>query len=317
MNIEKLKNEWFPIMFEKDLKKKPISKILLGQKIVIFRIKDEILCFEDRCPHRNVPLSNGEIIGDKIRCNYHGWCFTKNAEYLCNKDIKIKKFFVKVEENLIWISLNNNKDFTNLFKMPKEFESKFSIKILKSDFIHTIENFLDPLHTPYIHKGLLRNIGQQKMKISQLLDDFSFKTIYDLENKQNGLINKLFDNGIDKNIATFIYPSFAKIEYLKQNSLIFDVSIFFVPLEKGEVQMVIKVSLLKTIIPSFLKFLVLKPFLELAFYQDKKILEIQYKNSKYFKEESIIDNKDLVINHLLYFLKDKEKPQNKEFLLEI
>ncbi len=317
MNIEKLKNEWFPIMFEKDLKKKPISKILLGQKIVIFRIKDEILCFEDRCPHRNVPLSNGEIIGDKIRCNYHGWCFTKNAEYFCNKDIKIKKFFVKVEENLIWISLNNNKDFTNLFKMPKEFESKLSIKILKSDFIHTIENFLDPLHTPYIHKGLLRNIGQQKMKISQFLDDFSFKTIYDLENKQNGLINKLFDNGIDKNIATFIYPSFAKIEYLKQNNLIFDVSIFFVPLKKGEVQMVVKVSLLKTIIPSFLKFLVLKPFLELAFYQDKKILEIQYKNSKYFKEESIIDNKDLVINHLLYFLKDKEKPQNKEFLLEI
>ena len=78
MNIEKLKDEWFPLLFEKELKNRPISKILLGQKLVIFRVKNEILCFEDRCPHRNVPLSNGEIIDEKIRCNYHGWCFTKD-----------------------------------------------------------------------------------------------------------------------------------------------------------------------------------------------------------------------------------------------
>ncbi|MFW2552825.1 hypothetical protein [Aliarcobacter butzleri] len=155
------------------------------------------------------------------------------------------------------------------------------------------------------------------MNITQESDGFSFKTIYDLVDKQNGLINKLFDSGIDKNIATFIYPSFAKIEYFKQNRVLFNVSIFFVPIKKGEVQMVVNVSFLKTFIPSFLKFFILRPFLELAFYQDKKILEIQYKNQKELKNEYVIDEKDLVINHLLYLLEDKEKAQNKEPFLEL
>ena len=39
MNIEKLKNEWFPLLFEKELKNRPISKILLGQKLVILELK--------------------------------------------------------------------------------------------------------------------------------------------------------------------------------------------------------------------------------------------------------------------------------------
>lgn len=66
-----------------------------------------------------------------------------------------------------------------------------------------------------------------------------------------------------------------------------------------------------------MKFFILRPFLELAFYQDKKILEIQYKNQKELKNEYVIDEKDLVINHLLYLLEDKEKAQNKELFLEL
>ena len=81
--------------------------------------------------------------------------------------------------------------------------------------------------------------------------------------------------------------------------------------------MVVNVSLLKTFIPSSIKFLLLRPFLEIAFYQDKKILEIQYKNQKFLKNEYIIDEKDLVIKHLLYLLEDKEKPLNKRLFLRL
>ena len=81
--------------------------------------------------------------------------------------------------------------------------------------------------------------------------------------------------------------------------------------------MVVNVSLLKTFIPSSIKFLLLRPFLEIAFYQDKKILEIQYKNQKFLKNEYLIDEKDLVIKHLLYLLEDKEKPLNKRLFLRL
>lgn len=136
MNIENLKNEWFPLLFEKELKNRPISKVLLGQKLVIFKVKDEVLCFEDRCPHRNVPLSNGKIIDEKIRCNYHGWCFTKDGNYSCNKEIKIMKFNVLVKEKLIWINLNSNKHLTNYFKVDKNYSNKMHIKSLNEEPRH-------------------------------------------------------------------------------------------------------------------------------------------------------------------------------------
>ncbi|WP_418178891.1 hypothetical protein ACNSOO_07810 [Aliarcobacter lanthieri] len=46
-------------------------------------------------------------------------------------------------------------------------------------------------------------------------------------------------------------------------------------------------------------------------------MEIQYKNQNELKNEFIIDEKDLVINHLLYLFEDKDKAQNKEIFLEL
>lgn len=312
MNIEKLKKEWFPIGFKNEIKEKPIQKKLLGIDLVLVKLDNEICCFEDRCPHRNVPLSNGIIKHKEIQCNYHGWCFNKEGRKNCG-NISIKKYDLKVSSGIIWIKLSEEKkEFIDYFS--NDLENILSFKIMKSDFIHSIENFLDPIHTSYIHKGLLRSSGQQKMEIEQESNENSFKTIYNLLDKQNGLINKLFDKGINKNIASFIYPGFAKIEYIKKDKTIFEVSIFFIPIEKGIVGMFIQVSLIKTIIPSTLKFLALKPFLELAFKQDKEILEIQYncKKNKYISTEE-----DLVIEHLIYLFSGGLKGKNKKIVLSI
>lgn len=123
--------------------------------------------------------------------------------------------------------------------------------------------------------------------------------------------------GIDKNIASFITPGFAKIEYLKKDKLVFEVAIFFVPIQKGEVNMVINVSIKKGLIPSSIKFMMLKPFLELVFYQDKKILQTQYKYQQKLHKPYIIAKSDLVIEHLLYLLADAKKVNNKEMIMEL
>ena len=97
----------------------------------------------------------------------------------------------------------------------------------------------------------------------------------------------------------------------------FEVAIFFVPVCKGEVKMVVDVSIKKSIVPSAIKFLLLKPFLNLAFYQDKKILETQYIHQHKFNEPYIITKSDLVIEHLLYLLNDDKKALNKTMVMEL
>lgn len=51
--------------------------IIIGNDIVLwYNQKDSWVVFEDSCPHRNVPLSQGRIESNgELLCAYHAWCF--------------------------------------------------------------------------------------------------------------------------------------------------------------------------------------------------------------------------------------------------
>ena len=52
-----------------------------GEPIVLFRNKEgEIFALEDRCAHRQVPLSLGLVQGNGIRCGYHGWTYANTGQ---------------------------------------------------------------------------------------------------------------------------------------------------------------------------------------------------------------------------------------------
>ncbi len=324
MNITRLKQYWYPIMEEKKLHHTPSAKKLLGIPLVIGRINGAIVCFEDRCPHRNVPLSHGTITHKHLRCGYHGWEFEASGKLnritgcnSCPDTIHLKSYQIHCDHGIIWVLLEGDSAFENPFSVLKGWKSSVHTRVIKADFIHAIENFLDPTHTPFIHKGLLRQESHQRMLITQACDEQGFTTYYTLLDRQNGLINRLFDQGIDENIASFHLPGYALIEYRQAKKSVFQVAIFFVPIDKGEVSMVIRVSLPKTIIPSTFKFLLLKPFMELAFRQDKLILEQQYITHRQQKTPYIITHADLVIDHLLYLLADGEKGNEKTIAMAL
>ncbi|CAA6806464.1 MAG: Rieske 2Fe-2S domain protein [uncultured Sulfurovum sp.] len=325
MNAEKLKRYWYPLFESKELKAKPLGKTLLGTELVFFRSSDGVKCFKNQCPHRGVALSNGRVLDDGLQCHYHGWTFDKEGELskvpscvgACPKKVSLEAFSVVEHDGLVWVRLEGERSFESAFVLEEGFVNSRHIKEIEGDFMHSIENFLDPTHTSFIHKGLLRSESRQGMNIIQESSDEGFVTHYDLVDKQNGLINKLFDKGVNKNRATFSLPSFAKIEYLKDEVLLFCVSIFFVPLKKGKVQMVVDVSLPKSMIPNWLVFALLRPFLELALYQDKKILKEQYAQTKDEAFAYVMLESDLVIDHLLYLLADEKKGVDKQLYMEL
>lgn len=317
MNISHLAQQWYPLFLEKQLGAKPVAVSLLGKSLVLVRLEGQVLCFENRCPHRHVPLSIGKVIEGTLQCAYHGWRFNAQGTSSCHAQAQLVKYGVVCKHGVIWVRLSGTTPFTDFFAVDDTFATQFSVKLLSADYIHTIENFLDPLHTPYVHSGLLRGSGLQRMQVSQQSDSTSFTTYYQLLDKQNGWINRLFDRGIDTQVASFYYPGFACIRYFKKSKAVFQVSIFFVPTQPGQVKMVVGVSLPKTIIPTGLKFILLRPFLELVFKQDQKILEQQYLNQQVFGADYMVTNTDLVIDHLLFLLKNGPKGVDKELLLTL
>lgn len=46
-----------------------------GKELVVWNDGQQWRCFEDLCPHRKVPLSEGRVEAGKLECAYHGWKF--------------------------------------------------------------------------------------------------------------------------------------------------------------------------------------------------------------------------------------------------
>lgn len=75
-------NHWWVAAPLQELTRTPISRELLDQRVVLFRTQDNtIVALEDRCAHRQAPLSRGRVIGDQIACPYHG--FRYDAQGAC------------------------------------------------------------------------------------------------------------------------------------------------------------------------------------------------------------------------------------------
>ncbi len=68
-----LKNYWYVAAEPGEVGDKPLARRLLGEPVVMYRTADgRAVAFEDRCCHRRAPLSFGRVIGNNLRCGYHG-----------------------------------------------------------------------------------------------------------------------------------------------------------------------------------------------------------------------------------------------------
>ncbi len=68
---------WYPVAWSRELKRgRALPVRFAGEPIVLVRGKDgAVFALEDRCAHRQVPLSKGVVQGATIRCCYHGWSY--------------------------------------------------------------------------------------------------------------------------------------------------------------------------------------------------------------------------------------------------
>ena len=71
---------WYPVAWSHEVPDdRPFGVELLGEHWVLARLDGELVAFVDRCPHRLLPLSAGELCGSTLQCAYHGWRFDRTG----------------------------------------------------------------------------------------------------------------------------------------------------------------------------------------------------------------------------------------------
>lgn len=71
-----LRNAWYVAAWNREVGRLPLARTVLNEPIVFYRKEDgSAVALEDRCRHRHLPLSLGNLIGDDLQCGYHGLVF--------------------------------------------------------------------------------------------------------------------------------------------------------------------------------------------------------------------------------------------------
>lgn len=109
-----VKNAWYCAGWDYELsqgKSALLQRRIAGEEIVLYRKPDGgVVALEDRCCHRQAPLSIGAKEGDSLRCMYHGWKFGptgKCIEIPGQEEIPeracVRSFPVVERNNWIWV----------------------------------------------------------------------------------------------------------------------------------------------------------------------------------------------------------------------
>jgi len=74
-------DHWYPLAWSHQVKPGgTYAGTFAGEPIVLVRPKNgPVYALEDRCAHRQVPLSKGQVDGEAVRCCYHGWAYGRSG----------------------------------------------------------------------------------------------------------------------------------------------------------------------------------------------------------------------------------------------
>ncbi len=165
-----LRTTWHIVAVADDIKQdQPLQAHLLGETIALWRAEEKIVAVQDRCPHRGVSLSAGNVKNNsELVCPYHAMAFDSHGQCLrIPADPKIKIFPqaanlhtypVKEKYGFVWVALQPpDQDIPDFAEWKKADANSFHCGpyLIKTSAPRILENFVDIAHFPFTHSGLL------------------------------------------------------------------------------------------------------------------------------------------------------------------
>jgi phenylpropionate dioxygenase-like ring-hydroxylating dioxygenase large terminal subunit len=164
---------WYPVARADRVKRgRTLAVRFAGERIVLGRTEsDQLFALEDRCAHRQIPLSMGVIEGERLRCAYHGWVYSTagrcvSAPYLPESEcmpLGVRHYPSREAYGHVFIFPGNPllAENVSLPVIPtwgvRSHKTMYFAREVKCHYSFMHENLMDMTHQ-VLHRGLMGNI---------------------------------------------------------------------------------------------------------------------------------------------------------------
>ena len=167
-----VRNAWYVAAWSSEVVAgRTFPRQVLGERVVMFRdSRGAIAVVEDRCCHRGLPLSLGQVVGDTIVCGYHGISY--NAAGKCvaipgqqhvPPAMRVRSYPVVEQDELIWVWMGANEQADRGLVASYPYHNdkarwphRTHWQRLGCAYTLVIDNLLDLTHLAFVHR---RTIG--------------------------------------------------------------------------------------------------------------------------------------------------------------
>jgi len=178
-----LKNAWYVAAWDTEVAAgRMLARTLLGEPVILYRTTDgAVVALEDRCCHRAAPLSLGTVVGDNVRCGYHGLTFAPDGSLIhiptqtqVPPGAGVRAYPIIERWQFVWIWMGEPAKadpglIPNWWWMdhPDWSVSRGDVFHIACNYELITDNLLDLAHVPFLHPG---SIG------TDYIIDFPIKT---------------------------------------------------------------------------------------------------------------------------------------------
>ena len=160
-----LRNCWYAGMWAADIGDGPVARTILDEPVVFFRTAGGTpVALADRCCHRALPLSLGEVVEDGIRCGYHGLVFDETGacvhipgQSAIPPGAMVRLYPVVERWRVVWIwtgdpALADESTIPEVFWLDDPgWVPAPGYLTMKADYRLLVDNLLDLSHVTYLH----------------------------------------------------------------------------------------------------------------------------------------------------------------------
>jgi vanillate O-demethylase monooxygenase subunit len=160
-----IRNRWYVAGWSSEIIDRPLARTLLNEPVVLFRgANGRAVALEDRCCHRNLPLSHGLVSGDRLACGYHGMVYDATGRVVevpgqdtVPPDARVMSFPVAERDGIVWL-WPGDPALADASLVPSyaihsdpRWAHKGSHYLIKGNHELINDNLIDLSHVGYVH----------------------------------------------------------------------------------------------------------------------------------------------------------------------